>query len=448
VPLDPILMARTKQTARKSGKIPRKRAPAATDAGVRAAYDQEYDSFNQDVLGDSADDSDSDDGGYSFKGKGRRDDEEDQQQTDTPAYMLFDFRKGKKDFPENVEYIDSKRVESLLEKATAQAEEAAKMKKKDKEDDDDGDKKKGGDAAVGPTVGPSLNTSSSYNYDTKAEDTTTEEQDNGVGETVFETLKDGSTALIIKPGYRLKLKLSSLLEGGDDKKVEREKAAEKEKKRKEKRKAKFSGYDAWGDAGGGDWGDYKKGGYSKWFKEYINSYTVTIDMKILEEIPREGISLFQTALIHSEENKRSGKVTLSRSDGECIINQAGGVGMFGTYGDTTRAKLEVGAWKRVVVTVHCAESSGDKGEMRTWVGTEPGVVLKEESIVANERFALDPESLYLFSSAQASMMPGNIAIRTVRVDAVFCTDQDVMANRARDKVDYIATNLPPSHLCF
>ena len=182
------------------------------------------------------------------------------------------------------------------------------------------------------------------------------------------------------------------------------------------------------------WADDKDGHGGKWFKEYINAYTITMDIKLLEEVPREGMALFQTGLIHSEENKRTGKTTLSRSDGECVLNQAGGVGMFGTYGDTTKARVDVGSWKRVVVTVNCAASSGDKGEMRTWVGTEAGVVLKEESIVANERFALDPDGLYLFSSATAAMMPGNIAIRTVRVESCFFTDQDVKANRARDKV--------------
>ena len=114
--------------------------------------------------------------------------------------------------------------------------------------------------------------------------------------------------------------------------------------------------------------------------------------------------------------------------------------MFGTFGDTTRAKLEVGVWKRVVVAVKCVEGQNEKGEMRTWVNTESGVVLKEETIVSNERFAIDPDSFFVFSSAQASMMPGNIAIRTIRVEQVFSTDGDVKANRARDKVNCVFCN--------
>ncbi len=61
-------------------------------------------------------------------------------------------------------------------------------------------------------------------------------------------------------------------------------------------------------------------------------------------------------------------------------------------------------------------------------------MLKEEAILQNERFALDADHLYLFSSSQMAMMPGNIAIRTVRIERTFATDRDVKANRAQDKV--------------
>jgi hypothetical protein len=238
------------------------------------------------------------------------------------------------------------------------------------------------------------------------------------------------------------LKLNELLEGGDDKKEERQKKKLARQKMKATMKSSSSTMmgpslmdddDDWGWGGqssGGKMGSYR----SRWHKEYINKYTITMDIKLLDEIPRDGISLFQTALIHAKEDKRSGKATLSRSDGECMINQAGGVGMFGTYGDTTKARVERNLWRRVVVSISCTESQNEKGEMRTWVGTEAGVVLKEDTIVANERFALDPDGLFLFSSAQAAMMPGNIAIRTVRIQQVFSTDRDVKANRARDKV--------------
>jgi uncharacterized membrane protein YgcG len=124
---------------------------------------------------------------------------------------------------------------------------------------------------------------------------------------------------------------------------------------------------------------------------------------------------------------------LKSSDGECIINSMGGVGTFGTFGDITKAKVEKGVWKRVVISVKCA-SSGDKGTLSTWVDTEQGVVLQDDSITADDRFAIDPASFFLFSSAKAAMMPGKIAIRMVRVDTVAMADADVKRMRARDKV--------------
>ena len=396
--------------------------------GVGPDYGNEYDTFGNDVVGDSESDDDDRDR------KKRRDRDEEEEGEELPSFMFFDFRRGIDAWPSNVELVDPKRAEQLLEKATTAAEEAAKAKKKD--DDDDGHKK-----------GSSSGTTFSWDK-FGAADEEEEEVDFVPSDAQFEMLKDGSTALVIKPGHRLKLRLNDILDGGDAEKEERDRKAAKMKKRA----AQYSGGSSWmgggisggvgmGGGGGGksdmDYWDMDMmggGGKKKWFKEYVNEYTITIDMKLLDAPPRDGVALFQTALIHSSENKRSGKTTLSRSDGECLINQAGGIGMFGTYGDTTKAKLEPGIWKRVTVAVKCTDDQNGKGEFRTWVGTEAGVMLKEESITANDRFAIDPDNFFLFSSAQTAMMPGNIAIRTVRVEMTFASDKDVKANRARDKV--------------
>jgi hypothetical protein len=326
--------------------------------------------------------------------------------------------RGKTAWPETAELVDQKRAEQLLERAVAAAELAAKMKKKDGDEPEDGGKKA---SATG--------TNASWDADLDGESDSVVQ---GVpSDATFEVLSDGSQALIIKPGFRLKLDLSDIEEGGDENKEERKKRKEKDKKRL----AKYKGSNKWeGMDDDFDIWDTKDSDFKKYFKTYLNSYTITIDMKLMEELPREGISLFQTALIHSKENKRTGKTVLSKSDGECIISQSGGVGMFGTYGDTTKAKLDVGCWRRVVVSVKCVEGANEKGEMRTWVNTEAGAVLKEDLIIANERFALDPSGLFFFSSSQSGMMPGNIAVRTIRVEANFSTDENVKANRARDKV--------------
>ncbi len=240
-----------------------------------------------------------------------------------------------------------------------------------------------------------------------------------------------------------------MLEGGDEKKAARDKRKAAKLKRQAAWKSTSSTFssststvkmvsmwddddddDDWGDYGGGEWSKYKS-------KEYINKYTITMDIKVLDEIPRDGLSLFQTELIHAKEDKRSGKLSFNKSDGECVVNQAGGVGMFGTFGDTSKARVEQGLWKRVTVAVQCTDKKEEKGELRTWVGAEPAVVIKEDTITANDRFALDPDGLYLFSSAKPEMMTASIAVRTVRVQMSVATDADVKANRARDKVKII-----------
>jgi hypothetical protein len=402
------------------------RAPRTTNKGpdeggvsINPDHADAYDEFHNDVVGEEEGDSDEDDRDKGKKRRGYGDEEEDANKP--PPYMFFDFRKGTEEWPGCCELVDPKRADELLEKATAAAEEAAKKKKKD--DDEDGNKK---DSGVGTSY-------SSVAWDSTPDADDEEDVYKLHSDATFETLKDGSSALVLKPGYRLRLKLNDLQEGGDDAKAERERKAAKSKRRA----AKYSSSSAWMGGGGGkdmDFWDMDGFNSKKWFKEKINEYTVTIDMKLNEEPPRDGVALFQTALIHSLENKRTGKTTLSRSDGECLINQAGGVGLFGTYGDTTRARLEPGLWRRVVVAVKCTDKQNEKGEIRTWVNTEPGVVLKEESIVANERFSIDPDGFFVFSSAQSGMMPGNISIRTIRVEMTFACDKDVRSNRARDKV--------------
>lgn len=339
--------------------------------------------------------------------------------------MFFDFRKGADNWPSNVELVDSKRAEELLEKATLAMEELVKRKKKD-DDEDEGNKKESSTSTV---------TFGSWN-DLERHEEEEPESSSVHPDASFETLKDGSTAFIIKPGYRLKLKLNDLQEGGDENKLERERKALKQKKRAAKFAASASSW-----VGGGssstkeiDFWDLSNFESKKWFKEYINEYTITFDIKLMEAPPRDGISLFQTALIHCTES-RNGKTTLSRSDGECIINQSGGLGIFGTYGDTTKARLDPGVWRRVVVSVKCSDKQTEKGELKTWISTEAGVVLKEETIVANGRFAIDPDNLFIFSAAQSAMMPGNVAIRTIRVEMCYASDKEVRSNRARDKVE-------------
>ena len=210
-------MARTKKSIpRRAGRAAKRNLGGNVEMQVGPDYRDTYDSMNKDVLGD--DDSDSD-GDFDFKGKGnlfQRGEEEEQEPQD-PPYMLFDFRRGRDDFPENVTIVNAKRAEELLEKATAAAEEAAKLKKSDKDDDDDAGKEKKADAAfnvVGTGVGTgTASGSGGVSWGESKVVDTEDGDDNGIADAVFETLKDGSTALVVKPGFRIRLDLTNLLNG-------------------------------------------------------------------------------------------------------------------------------------------------------------------------------------------------------------------------------------------
>jgi thiol-disulfide isomerase/thioredoxin len=411
-------------------------APAnSKPQGVNPDHENNFDTLADDVLnaGEAADDgSDSDSDVETNKAKRdrkKRGEEEEEGEKVSP-YMLFDFRRGPDNWPKNCELVDLKRYDELLEKATQAAEAAAKSSKKKDGEDGDEEKEKEKDKSSNKK-----DTWDSWGSEQEKED----KRDFLHPEAAFETLKDGSTALVLQAGYRLKLSLSDIFEGGDATREARLKKEAKEKKRAAKFASEWGGWgNSYGGYGGGGigpdpWDDY--GGKKKWkSKRYLNEYTITMDIKLLEEPPREGISLYQTALIHVKENKRSGKSDISRSDGECMINQAGGVGILGTYGDSTKARVKAGQWKRVVVSVRCADDPNAKGELRTWVGTEAGAILKEDVFAANDRFAIDPTSFYLFSSAQAAMMPGKIAIRSIRLENKALSHDEVKANRARDKL--------------
>ena len=381
----------------------------SSDIKPKPDYDKEYQSFQDDVIDIDSNRENSDEMYPEMVPIITTE----QKQT---ASMLFDFRRGPDQWPKNCELIDQSRFDELLEKATSEAEMAAKLKR-DKIDEDS--KIASGEIMRGGT--------SDTNTAQRTEQLHDEKRDSLHPEAQFETLRDGSTALILQSGYRLKLWLNDIFDGGDANSEARIEKAAKEKELLQKYGSN-SGSDAWAPATGSS--NYSK----KWnTKKYLNEYTVTMDIKLLEDPPRDGIALFQTALIHSEENQRTKKIEISRSDGECIINQAGGVGILGTFGDTTKARVKTGLWKRVVISVCNSSNPKEKGVMKTWVGTEAGIELKEDVFSCNDRFAIDPTSFYPFSSAQASMMPGKIAIRAIRIDSKDSSHDDVKKNHSRDK---------------
>lgn len=345
-------------------------------------------------------------------------------------YMVFDFRKGKHMWPTNVENVNQDRADILLAAATEEAEDTIAKAKKLPEDSTISDPL---DATVQP-------------FDTDLESvplkTPTEITDDRIkihpyehnpDEVDFETLSDGTSAFILKRGHRLKLNLAELLDGGDEGAEKRKLAAAEEKRKQEKiRKQRLKIKKKSATATDLNEDKVEGGTNIPKSKSKINEYTITIDMKLIDKIPTERISLFQTGLTGIVKNE-SGDDALESSDGECLVGENGGVGIMDTFGDDIRARLLPGTWARVVIAVKCAKS-GEKGEFATWVHGRAGVLLKDDKFVTDGRFSLDPENFYLFSSVKAEMMPGNIAIRMVRVEQGYSDNAIVKDAHCRDRV--------------
>ena len=178
-----------------------------------------FDTLAKDLLG--GDESGSDDEiDYGKRGKERRRSDEDEGEK-KPGYMFFDFRKGAENFPQNCEIVDPAKAEVLLEKQTVAVEESLKVKKSDKDNQEEGTTTKSGG-------GTSAWASSTFSQ----EESTEMDNSAQLSDATFEVLQDGSTAFVMKPGYRLRLQLKELLRGGDAAKEERAKKAARDKKKK------------------------------------------------------------------------------------------------------------------------------------------------------------------------------------------------------------------------
>ena len=74
-----------------------------------------------------------------------------------------------------------------------------------------------------------------------------------------------------------------------------------------------------------------------------------------------------------------------------------------------------------------------QGNLNTYVNAEKGAKIESDSFTTNGRFAIDPDSFFLFSSQNQTMMCG-LMIRTIRVEQKFSTDEMVRSDRAKDKI--------------
>ncbi|KAH9261268.1 hypothetical protein BASA81_000972 [Batrachochytrium salamandrivorans] len=406
--------------------------------------------------------------------------DEDQERDPGELVEFFDFRRGPKHWPRGVELLSEEKAKELIDQALEEANKKQDVSKrsaggktssssskfdrelgegddgfgkKDLEEGEDAEGKNkeagGGDGKMmmGPmpnfySVQQSSEEDEPLDYDEELMDPNAvllAKQNPAPAEAQFEYLRDRSTALVIQPGTRLKLDVSGLTHDGLEKKAKAERQryrealmsegarAKAEKKRldKKKRQSLYSFYDF--DASGWD-----KDLWGVGLKNYVNEYTITFDLKLKTEPSRDGLSLFQTSLVYTEENPASGRKTTKQSDGECVVGGNCGVGIFGQFGDVVRAKLDCESWKRVVVSVRNVTEG--KGEMRTWIDSVPCAVVKRDAFAVDGRFAVDGESLYLFSSQKPGMMPGGVLLRTVRVQHGASTDETVKMQHAKDKV--------------
>ena len=87
----------------------------------------------------------------------------------------------------------------------------------------------------------------------------------------------------------------------------------------------------------------------------------------------------------------------------------------------------------VDLTVSCRLNCLHQGHLKTWVNAKKAATIESEFVTAKGRYSIDPETFFLFGSQNNSMV-GGVSIRTVRVEAHFSTDEEVTANRARDKI--------------
>ena len=510
-------MARTKQPARKStsGKAPRTQlatkaaqgvfggvaaagaAGGGASGGAMAAVDPEYATdFTADLGADVLGEEPATGGGSESAAAaaaspdqpnfGEPAPEQPGQSSQQTPYLAFDFRRGAKDWPEGVAMIAEleemqelcETVRKELDEEMKEQEMAAAAGKDGKENDPVGMMMgpRGGGMGVGMDDDLSgmmmLSSDSSDDGDSSdGEDSSSTVKHDAKGfvvinkdggkrpklvapeGAVFEELADGSTALVLPAGSRLKLDLKDLLSNDW-----KERAAGVKKKKKKKAKMKFGrgwlperrgGASAGGDIGGmgvqglsyldGIGGEPKKKKKKK--KDFIGAYTITMDIKIAEEPPPQGVSLFQARVAYVDPGPAGddgSRKQIRVSDGECVVNAAGGVGRLGAYGDVTKARVEVNRWRRVVITVKCggatdapaaaqaqasvfgapaAKSKPKKSqqEMRTYVDAKPCAVVEGDGseFSAQGRYSIDADhGLLLFSSDNLSSMPG-IAVRYV-----------------------------------
>ena len=156
----------------------------------------------------------------------------------------------------------------------------------------------------------------------------------------------------------------------------------------------------------------------------VNDYSLTLDLKTAaasSPFGSDGLSLYST---------RWDVNTASGGEGEVYVSRSGGVGTFGEYGQAP-SWLRPGRWQRVVVTMGGAWSSR---RLSTFVNAKPcSVISKGVFATADGRFSLSPDSLTLFASSRAALMPG-LLLRFVEARSSCLSKEQVMEQANANRV--------------
>jgi len=217
---------RTRFGSRQPPKKPSKRAPLKPSRSDGPEdYDQTFDDLLDDVLGEESD-SDSDSNRFSMFDRDK-DKKEELSGDNTKPFLLFDFRRGPEKWPEGCTMVDYKTAEkqiTQIKEEVANSNKTAKARGKDTKMDAKDDKEKDDPWAGALMMGSMESWGSDMemmrtNWD-RERDVGFAEEKKGVEpevistkapeEAKYETLKDGSSALIVPAGTRLKLDLNAL----------------------------------------------------------------------------------------------------------------------------------------------------------------------------------------------------------------------------------------------
>ena len=147
----------------------------------------------------------------------------------------------------------------------------------------------------------------------------------------------------------------------------------------------------------------------------VNDYSLTMDVKSQSpaSFGGEGVALYQTKW---DVNTATG------SEGEAYISKGGGVGTFGEYGQAT-AWAKPGKWHRVVLTMG---GQWNNRRFASYINAKACANLNKGVFnTMDGRFSLTPDSVTLFASTKAALMPG-LLVRFIEVRSSTMSKEQVM----------------------